>query len=191
MNSPKRQFGLTTLRVLLHGIFIAYPIVLLRDNILGISSSPTVSVGNFLLLTSLLLSVIAVVSLNYVFGYASFLFVLAAELLLNPPLVVFSTHITVALIFSEGISAIKPYHQVSLGIIPGNEENVTASLESCVRRFRRTLMIVAGVFILLSLAYGILPEILPLASGTAALALYATISIIAIALTVLYLGERE
>jgi len=180
-----------SLRVLLYGILIAYPIVLLRDNILGVSASPTVSVGNFLLLTSLVLGVIAVVSLNYMFGYVTFLFVLAAELLLNTPLVVFSTHIAVALIFSEGVSAIKPYRQLSLGMIPGDQENVTASLESCLGRFRRIFMMMAGAFILLSLAYGILPEILPLASGTAALAVYASISILAIALTVLYLGERE
>lgn len=186
-----RLAEITFLRIVLYGMFLAYPTIMLRNAFLGVSANPIVSLANFFMVVALLAGLVAAITLNYVVGYVSFLAVFCAEFLYNMPLLVFTTHLAVALVFAEGLSSLRLYQSVSGVIRPGPHENATASLHACLRRFRSRLVLVASGLFVASSAYGVFPEIVPFASGLASLALYATISIIAIALTALYLGDRE
>ncbi len=176
---------------MLYAVFVSYPIFFLGGLFLQAPVNPSLAFGTFFFSVSLLAGLLALFTLNYVFAYAAFLAVLATNLLLNPPLVVFSTHLAIALIFAEGTSALQPYRLTASQIRPGAQESVSSNLDSCLGRFRRTFLVVAGGLFAISIGYGTLPGVLPIASDLASLALYATISLIAVALTALYLVERD
>lgn len=178
------------LRIALYGLFVAYPLVTLRFAFLE-SPNPLVSLANFLIIVALAAGLVAVISLNYAFGYVSFLAVFLAELLYNLPLVFFTTHLAVALVFSEGVSALSLYQSVSSKILPGTTENATTSLQVSMQRFQSKFLLVGLCLVAVSLPYGVLSDVLPFTSGLASLSVYITISIVAIALTALYLGGRE
>lgn len=190
MTPLDRVSNITYLRIALYGLFVAYPFVTLRNAFVE-SPNPLVSLANFLIMVALAAGLVAVISLSHVFGYVSFLAVFFAELLYNLPLLFFTTHLAVALVFSEGVSALNLYQSVSSKIRHGANENATTNLRASLRLFESRFLLVGLCLVAVSLTYGVLPDILPFTSGLASLAVYVTISIIAIALTALYLGDRE
>lgn len=171
-------------------IFLAFPILFLRGMFLGASGSANAAIAVFFFGVSVITGLLAVVFLNHVVAYIAFLSVLAMELMFGQPAEVFSIHIAIALIFAEGVSSLRPYQAVARSMRYGDRENVSLSLRVCVSRYRRSFILVAGCLLVISFGYGILPQILPIVSDLAALALYATIGLVAIAITTLYLGHR-
>jgi hypothetical protein len=157
---------------------------------LGASGSAYLAIATFFFAVSVIAGCLAVMLLNYVAAYIAFLAVLAMELILNQSVEIFSIHIAIALIFAEGVSSLRPYQTVARDLRYGVRENVSVMLSTCLSRYRRAFLVVAGSLLLVSFGYSILPQILPIVSDLAALALYATIGLVAIAITTLYLGQR-
>lgn len=149
------------------------------------------SAGTFALAVATLSGLILVLSLNYAAGIVAFLAALTMDLLYNPPVVIFSTHIAITLVFIEGVSSLRPYRLVTTNTRDGPNETVTSNLTSSLIRFRRTLILVGISLVALSFAYALLPNVLPIVSDVTTLALYVTISLVAIAITALYLGQRK
>lgn len=191
MRDDQPNLEISILRVSLFGIFLLFPLVLLGDRLLNASANAYYSFGAFFLAFAAIAALLAVISLNYAFGYLAFLAVLAAELLFNMPLVIFSSHVAMALLFAEGLSSLRPFLLVASNVKLGKQENISSNLRACIGRFRRTFLVVAGSLIALAVAYGLLPDVLPIPSDLSALSLYATLGLVAIALTALYLGEKE
>jgi hypothetical protein len=157
---------------------------------LGASGSAYLAIGVFFFAVSVIAGFLGVMLLNYVAAYVAFLAVLAAELILNPSIEIFSVHIAIGLIFAEGVSSLRPYQTVAGSLRYGEHENVSVKLRTCISRYRRAFLVVAGSLLVASFGYSVLPQILPIASDLATLALYATIGLVAIAITTLYLGQR-
>jgi hypothetical protein len=190
LSASKHSFGISTLRVGLFLIFLAFPTVFLRDQFLGASGSAYLAIGTFFFVVSVIAAFLGVMLLNYVAAYIAFLAVLATELILNQSTVIFSVHIAIALIFAEGVSSLQPYQVVARSLRYGERENVSVELRMCMSRYRRAFLVVTSSLLVVSFGYSILPQILPIVSDLAALALYAAIGLVAIAITTLYLGQR-
>ena len=187
--SPRGEIDAT--RILLYLGFIGYTLLAFGATITNSFASAAMSAGTFALAVATLSGLILVLSLNYAAGLVVFLAVLTMDLLYNPPVVIFSTHIAITLMFTEGVSSLRPYRLVATNTRHGPNETVTSNLISCVDRFRRTLILVAISLVALSFAYALLPDVLPIVSDVTTLALYVTISLVAIAITALYLGQRR
>ena len=65
------------------------------------------------------------------------------------------------------------------------------NFHNCLLRFHFTLLIVGSSLFVISLAYGILPEMFPLHIGLPSLAIYTFIGIISITLLAVYLGDGD
>jgi hypothetical protein len=178
------------LRAGLFVVFLVFPALFLQSVFLGASGSPYLAFAIFFLVVSLVAGFLAVVSLNQVIGYIAFLAVLVTELIANQSVEIFSIHIAVGLIFVEGVSSLKPYQTVARDLKSGGRENVSVQLSACLRRYRRAFLLVSGSLLVVSFGYSVLPQVLPIVSDIAALALYAAIGLVAIGITTLYLGQR-
>lgn len=170
---------------------MGYPLLAFEAAITNSFASASMAAGTFALGVATLAGLVLVLTLNYAAGIVAFLAVLMADLLYNPPLVIFSTHLAVTLVFTEGVCSLRPYRLVATNTSEGPSETVTSNLISCLHRFRRTLILIAISLVALSFAYALLPEVLPIVSDGTTLALYVTISLVAIAITALYLGQRK
>jgi hypothetical protein len=153
--------------------------------------NPFANAGNFFFLVAAWTALLATFTLKYQLGYLTFLGVMLSDLVSGTPLIFFTSHLAIALIFAEGTSSLGKFASITGGISQGQAENVTLNLQTSFRRFRRTLIGVAIGLFILSAVYGILPDLMPTTTELSSLAIYATIGLMAIALTVLYLGSRE
>ena len=191
MTFHERTFEIAAFRIGLYAVFLLYPALVLQGRFLEAFSNAYSGFGTFFFAVALVMGLLAVGTMSYFFGYAALLAVLVSELFFNAALVIFTSHLAVAVIFTEGVSSLKLYDMVARRVKQGPYENVSANLQSCFLRFRRTIFLVAGALFTLSVGFGLLPEIMPTASDVAALSLYAAVGLVAIALTALYLGARE
>jgi hypothetical protein len=171
-------------------LLITFPILFLRGAFLGASGNAYLTIATFLFSVSLIAAILAVIFLNYVAAYITFLAVLGTELAMSQSPEIFSIHIAIALIFAEGISSLNQYHRVAQNLRIGGRETVSTSLGVSIGRFHRAFLPVAGCLLAISFGYSILPQILPIVSDLTALSLYATIGLVGIAITTLYLGQR-
>ena len=181
---------ISILRVGLFVVFLVFPALFLQGVFLGASGSTYLAFAIFFLAVSLVAGFLAVVSLNHVVAYIAFLAVLVTELIANQSVEIFSIHIAIGLIFAEGVSSLRPYQTVARDLKSGVRENVSAQLNTCLRRYRRAFLLVSGSLLVVSFGYSVLPQVLPIVSDIAALALYAAIGLVAIGITTLYLGQR-
>jgi hypothetical protein len=187
-NSAKTEID--AIRVLLFLIFIGFTLLAFGSTISQMPMAGATA-GTFTLGIAAVAALILLLTLNYAAGLVTFIAILGTDFLLNPPLVIFSTHLAITLVFTEGVCSLHPYRLVAGNVITGSNESVTSNLMSTLARFRRTLVLVAVSLVMLSFAYGLLPDILPAVSDVTTLALYVTISLVAIGITGLYLGQRR
>ncbi len=189
------SFGLGSEIAALRGglllVFLVYPILFLQVGFLDAILHPFLNAGNFFLSVAVFLALLATLTLNFALGYTTFLAVMVSDFALGTPLLIFTTHLAIALSFAEGTSSLGMYQSVARQIKVGTDENATSNLQACLHRFRRTLIRVSATLFALSAGYALLPEIIPTVGGLSGLAIYTTIGLMAIALTVLYLGSRR
>jgi hypothetical protein len=179
------------LRIGLFAVFLVYPVAFLQGRFLETFVNSYSGLGTFFFLVGSVSGLLAVGTLSYIFGYVAFLAVLASELFFNAAPTIFTSHLAIALIFAEGISSLKTYDLAARQTVRGENENVSSNLHVSFHRFRRTLLLVAVSLFALSVGYGLFPDVLPMASDIGALSMYATVGLLAIALTALYLGARD
>jgi len=191
----KMSFGpeseIAALRGGLFLVFLIYPLLFLQVGFLDAILDPFLNAVNFFLTVAVFSALLASLTLNYAFGYVAFLAVMVSDFAFGAPLVIFTSHLAIALSFGEGTSSLGMYQSVARQIRQGTSENASLNLRGCLHRFRRMLILVSASLFALSGGYALLPEIIPTPTGLSALALYAMIGLIAIALTVLYLGSRD
>ena len=190
MTAFKPSSEIAILRVGLFVVFLTFPALFIQSVFLGTLGSPYLAFAIFFLAVSLVAGFLAVVSLNHVAAYIAFLAVLVTELIANQSVETFCIHIAIGLIFAEGVSSLRPYQTVARDLKSGLRENVTVQLSICLRRYRRAFLLVSVFLLMISFGYSVLPQVLPIVSDIAALALYAAIGLVAIGITTIYLGQR-
>ncbi len=172
-------------------VFVAFPISQFSDRLARAFIAPSLGLGAFLFTLAIIAGLIAVITLSHGFGYLAFLASLASGLLFNPSPWLFCLYVVVGLLFSEGISSLKPYDSVARGIRFGMHENVSSNLHLCLKRHTKTFLLVGVGLVVVSSLYALLPDVLHLATNITALATYASIGLIAIAITVMHFGRGE
>lgn len=182
---------IAVLRGVLYLIFLVYPLLFLQGRFLEAILNPFLDAGNFFFAVAVFSALLATLTLNYALGYVTFLAVMISEFAFGTPLIIFTSHLAIALSFAEGTSSLGMYASVARQVRGGAHENATFNLRVCLSRFRKVLILVSTTLFALSVGYALFPEIIPTPASLSALAVYATIGLIAIALTVLYLGSRE
>lgn len=172
-------------------VFLLYPLLFMGIRFFDAFLNPFANAGNFFFLVAVLTALLATLTLKYQLGYLTFLGVMLSNLVSGTPLIFFTSHLAIALTFAEGTSSLGKFVSTTEGISEGPAENVTLNLQTSIRKFRRTLIGVAIGLFILSAVYGILPDLMPATAELSSLAIYATMGLMAIAVTVLYLGSRE
>lgn len=153
--------------------------------------NPFLNAGNFFLAMAVFAAGLATLTLRHVLGYMTFFAVMISDFAFGAPLPIFTCHLAVAILFAEGTSSLGMYESAARHLAGGGSESASENLRECFQRFRRTFIKISVPLLGLSVAYGFLPEIIPTPTDLTGLAIYATIGLMAIALTVLYLGSRE
>ena len=179
------------LRVGLLLVFLFYPLIFMGTRFFDAFVNPFANAGNFFFVIAALTALLATFTLKYQLGYLTFLGVMLSNLVSGTPLIFFTSHLAIALTFAEGTSSLGKFVSITQGIREGPAESVTLNLQTSFRRFRRVLFGVGIGLFILSAVYGILPDLMPATAELSSLAIYATIGLMAIAVTVLYLGSRE
>jgi hypothetical protein len=147
------------------------------------------SIGTWLVITIWALGLVAAVSLSYWPGYIALLALLAGGAAGNCPLIIFAPAFCLALMFVAGTSALARHWEVVRQLTPGTIENVSNLYSPAIRRFIKAFVAVTSLGLILSLAYSILPALVPTPTEPTTLAVYVAISLTGLAI-ILRLASR-
>lgn len=185
------QSEVSQLRVLLFAIYLAYPIIVLQRLFFEAFLNPFSSIGDFFLIVSLAAGVLVAFTLTHFFGILALACVTTSDLAFGLPIFIFAPHIAVALAFSEGTVALRPYQNVASLVLRGKEENVSSQLGICLSNLRRKLVLIFVPLFLIAFGYGFLPAATPSNIGVEGLAVYGVMVLVVFSIIALYLGTSS